>query len=124
MTHRLPANANPGAGAQFIQAVRSKPGHRGEYILRGTIGRAKVDQLINVILNAYGAEHGVGNQTGADIANREAIRLGVLRDVVGRFAATTPGHILGHDERANTSLETGSPLARATTRCRPVSDLG
>ena len=62
VTDGLSADAQAAMGTKLLQVVQPQFGDRAENILRGAVGRAEVNELVDVVLNAHGPEHGVGDQ--------------------------------------------------------------
>src|SRR5262249_47478864 len=84
---------------QFVKAVQPEFRHRIKNILRRTVGRAEIDQLVDVVLDSRGAEYCVGDQAGTDISDGQAIRLGIAGNIVGRLSSTTPRDKSANDNR-------------------------
>jgi hypothetical protein len=82
----LRAHTNSRARPQFIQVVQAELGQRAEHVLRRAVGGAEINDLIDVVFDAGGAEYGVGDQPGADVAEGETVGLGVAINIIAGFA--------------------------------------
>ncbi len=98
MSDGLSADAQARARAQLFQAIQPQLRPCAKNILRCAVGRAKVNQLVDIILDARRAEHRVGDQTGADIGEDQAIGFGVI-DIVCRLSTAAARHELRDDDR-------------------------
>jgi len=61
------------------------------------VRRADEGKLIEVVLHALLAKHGVGDHAAADVADHQAVGARQSEDMIGRFAAATAVHVLVHE---------------------------
>jgi hypothetical protein len=93
MAHRLAADSEPDALAQFFQTVNAEslPGYKNIVIFAER--RSEIDKLGGIILDAGHAQHCAHENARRAGGDREPIAHYVMRDVVCNFSAASSGHI-------------------------------
>ncbi len=79
---------------------------RDENIMLRAVGRAKINELVDVILNTRLAENGVGDQRGAHAADGKPIRARSAIDMICRLPASARAHMLDRDRRISRNMFT------------------
>ena len=96
VTDRLSADAHAGRGAQLFDAAQACLAVGDKQIVLRAIGRAEIDELVDIVLHARLAQHGIGDQRRAHAADGQPVGFGDFVNVVGGLPAAARSHVL-HD---------------------------
>ena len=115
MTDGLGADADAARGAQLIEIGQPEFFAGGKNIVSGAVRRADEGQLVEIVLHARLAEHGVGNHAAADITDHQTIGARESKNMIGRFAPAAAVHVLVHEGgiAGNIFLQKGQYRAHA-----------
>ncbi len=99
MPHRSAADAQTAGGAQLCQVVVTQRCARDEDIIELVLGRAEIDELVDIVLHAGFSEHGVRDDAAGNAEQSKTVGAGAVVEMIGRFPTSRAGHVLKRDGR-------------------------
>ncbi len=104
MADGLAADPHARRRTKLFQGVQAGVTVGDEQVVLRAVGRAEINQLVDVVLHARRAEHGVGHQRGPHAADGQAVGLGDAIDVIGRLPSAARTHVLHDDGRISRNM--------------------
>src|SRR5688572_4952216 len=97
MSHWPGRDPHPRRAAQLFQIVESRILARKENKVKHALGRAEIDQLVEIVLDAGFAQDCVRYHAAGNACDGEPVRPSGAVHVIGRLSASGARHVLRHD---------------------------
>src|SRR5918992_1965662 len=94
MSHRLCADAQARGCPDFLYAAQAQLFSCKDDVVTAALGSAKINKFVEIIHDAAFAHDLEGHDTAAQGADGETVRTAVSKQIVGRFSAAAPVHVL------------------------------
>src|SRR5262245_48084557 len=65
--------------------------------MTGTVRRTQINKFVDIILDPAFAEDGVGQKSGTDIADGQAVGFGYLEKMIGGLSSSATRHVFAED---------------------------
>ena len=82
--------------AKLVYGVQPEPAHGDKNIMRAGVGRAEINEPIDVVIHSGFAQDGAGDVANANVGEGQAVRTSPVIHVIRRLTSAGARHELHH----------------------------